>query len=89
MPKIQERAKSILKLRKDVRHLFWTLNNIVEVVCFSANVRKCNIANSLWLGLGGSLGKLTNVHQLLTIMFKNILRTFQPELLKIFSKIQP
>ena len=30
-----------------------------------------------------------DVHPLLTIMFKNILRTFEAEILKLFKTIQP
>ena len=33
--------------------------------------------------------KLTDVHQILTIMFQSILRTFEGEILKIFKNIQP
>ena len=29
------------------------------------------------------------LHPLLTVMFKNILRPFEPEILKIFKNIQP
>ena len=32
---------------------------------------------------------LTDVHPILTIMFENILRIFEVEVLKIFKKIQP
>ena len=33
--------------------------------------------------------KIPKVHPILIIMFKNILRTFQAEILKIFKNIQP
>ena len=33
--------------------------------------------------------KSTNVHPILTVMFKIILRTFEAEILKIFKNIQP
>ena len=32
--------------------------------------------------------KITNVHSILTIILKNILRTFEAEILKIFKNIQ-
>ena len=32
--------------------------------------------------------KTTNVHPMLTIMFKRVLRTFKAEILKIFKNIQ-
>ena len=32
--------------------------------------------------------KTTNVHPILTIMFKSVLRTFEAEMLKIFKNIQ-
>ena len=33
--------------------------------------------------------KITTAHQILTIMFEIIWRTFEAEILKIFKKIQP
>ena len=33
--------------------------------------------------------KITNLHPILTIIFQNILRTFEAEILKIFKIIQP
>ena len=33
--------------------------------------------------------RITTAHPILTIIFKNILRTFEAEILKIFKNIQP
>ena len=33
--------------------------------------------------------KITSAHPTLTIMFKNVLRTFEAEILKIFQNVQP
>ena len=54
------------------------LYKIMEMLCVSANVRKCNIAYSV-----------VYVRPMLTIMFKNVLRTFEAEILKILKSIQP
>ena len=35
---------NIPKLRKGEELLLWILHEIMEIVCFSANVRQCNIA---------------------------------------------
>ena len=40
------------------------------------------------LPVGLSKRKTTNVHPILTIMFKIVLRTFEAEILKIFKNIQ-
>ena len=45
MPKIYEHAKNILWPRKGEELLFWILD--MEIVCFSANVRQCNITFSV------------------------------------------
>ena len=42
-----EHAKNILGLRKDEEHLFWIMHKIMEILCFSANVRRCDIADSV------------------------------------------
>ena len=47
MPKIYEHAKNILWPRKGEELLFWILDKIMEIVCFSANVRQCNITFSV------------------------------------------
>ena len=47
MPKILEPGKNILRLRKGEELLFWILHKIMEIICFSANVLQCNIANSI------------------------------------------
>ena len=39
--------------------------------------------------LAGQSIAVNNAHPILTIMFKNILRTFEAEILKIFKNIQP
>ena len=46
------------------------------------------LINKAYLGL--SEWKITNIHQILTIMFENVLRaTEDDEILKIFKNIQP
>ena len=35
------------RLRKSEKLLFWILHKIMEIICFSANVRQCNIASSV------------------------------------------
>ena len=39
------------------------------------------------VGLDG--WKMTNVHPILTIVFENVLRTFEAEILQLFRNIQP
>ena len=41
MPKILEHAKNILEAEERRGTLFWILHKIMEVICFSANVRQC------------------------------------------------
>ena len=47
MPKIYDHAKNILRLRKGEELLCCMLHKIMEIICFSANVRQCNIAFSV------------------------------------------
>ena len=49
MPKIEEHAKNILRLRKGEERLFWILHKIMEIVSFSVYVHQCNIAFSVQL----------------------------------------
>ena len=48
-----------------------------------------NLINVPVLPVGLYEWKITPAHPLPTIMFKNILRTFEAEILKIFKNIQP
>ena len=47
MPQILEHSKNMLRQRKGEELLFWILHKIMEIICFSANVRQCKIAFSV------------------------------------------
>ena len=47
MPNVWEHANNISRLRKEEELLFWILHKIMEIICFSSNVRQCNIACSV------------------------------------------
>ena len=81
------------RLREDAELLFWILHKIMEILCFSAKVYQCNIAFSavyvqvcsicvFVLLVGFRELKITTARPILKIMFKNILRTFEVEILK-------
>ena len=73
----------------------------MEIICFSAYVRQCNIVVHVqlcfqffkfMLPVGSVVRMENNNHTLiaiLTIMSKNVLRTFEAGILKIFRNIQP
>ena len=43
MPKISEHSKNKLRLRNGKERLFWILHKIMVIICFLANVCRCNI----------------------------------------------
>ena len=45
--------------------------------------------NNYWKKLGFCESKITNLHPVLTIVFKNVLRTIEHKSIKIFENIQP
>ena len=46
MPNIEKYSKNIPSLKKGEELSFWILHKIMEIICFSANVRQCKIAFS-------------------------------------------
>ena len=46
-------------------------------------------SGSFFLSTGLWEWKITNAHPILQVMFKDVLRTFEAEILKIFEDIQP
>ena len=76
----------------------------MEIICFSAECSLVPlvlciytfvcfrlVCTSGWFVLPVGLyeRKITTANPILTIMFKNILRTFEAEILKVFKSIQP
>ena len=47
MPTIYEHAKNIPRIKKGRELLCWILYQNHEILCFSSNVRQCNIACSV------------------------------------------
>ena len=47
------------------------------------------VANEYILAVGLYDWKIENLHPILTIMFKDVLRTFENEIHKIFKNIRP
>ena len=85
------------RLRKVEEILFGILHKVNVTICFSANVRKSDIAYSAEhvqvslkiFPITPCEWKITTAHPILLIIFKNILRTFEDEILKNHNILHP